>query len=163
MKDRHIIEILDAARFAELGTDELKTVQNHCAECSNCRQAFDAAQISAVLLNVQASRETVQPSAFFQTKVLNALREKQAIRKPLAAFGRWWQAAYPLVCSMLLIVITLGALTFLAPKSNADEAVSTYNLYSTDAVILNQKPSPNLTTGQTLEVIYSERRDGTKK
>lgn len=163
MKDRHILEILDDKKFAELGTDELKNFQTHSAGCSDCRQAFEAARVSAVLLNARARVGAVEPPAFFQSKVLNAIREKQNLRKPIAAFRRWWQASYALVCSMLFIVITLGALTFLAPKSNADQAVSTYNLYSTDSVILNQNPPRNITTEQALEVIYAERRDAVKR
>lgn len=163
MKDRHILEILDGKKFAELGNDELKNFQVHSMSCSDCRQAYQAARVSAVLLNVRAEMPAVEPSAFFQSKVLTAIREKQNLRKPIAAFRRWWQASYALVCSMLFIVITLGALTFLAPKSNADQAVSTYNLYSTDSVILNQNPPRNITTEQALEVIYTERRDAVKR
>jgi predicted anti-sigma-YlaC factor YlaD len=163
MKDRHILEILDAKQFAEFSTAELNNFQTHSADCSDCRQAFEAARVSAELLNVRALVPALEPSAFFQSKVLNAIREKQNLRKPIAAFRRWWQASYALVCSMLFIVITLGALTLLAPKSNADQAVSTYNLYSTDSVILNQNPPRNLTTEQALEVIYAERRDAVKK
>lgn len=163
MKDRHILEILDGKKFAELSNDELKNFQAHSASCSDCRQAYQAARVSAVLLNVRAEIPAVEPSAFFQSKVLTAIREKQNLRKPIAAFRRWWQASYALVCSMLFIVITLGALTFLAPKSNADQAVSTYNLYSTDSVILNQNPPRNITTEQALEVIYTERRDAVKR
>ena len=164
MKDRHILEILDEKSFAEFGGDELKNFQIHCAECPDCRQAFEAARISSVLLNVRAAIPAPAPSAFFQSKVLNAIREKQNLRKPLAAFWRWWQASSALVWLMFFIVATLGILTFLAPKSNNEEAVSsTYNLYTTDAVILDQKPPHNLTNEQVLEVIYTERRDSVKK
>jgi predicted anti-sigma-YlaC factor YlaD len=163
MKDRHILEILDQTRFAELSSEELKNVQTHSADCSDCRQAFEAARVSASLLDIRAHVAPPEPSAFFQSKVLNAIREKQNLRKPIAAFRRWWQASYALVCSMLFIVITLGALTILAPKSNADQAVSNYNLYSTDSVILNQNPPRNITTEQALEVIYGERRDAVKR
>lgn len=164
MKDRHILEILDRANFAELNGDELKTVRTHSATCADCRQAFEAARISSVLLNARAGVPPVEPSAFFQSKVLNAIqREKQNLRKPIAAFWRWWQASYPLVCSMLFIVATLAALTLLAPRSQTDQAVSTYNLYSTDSVILNQRPPRSLTTEQALEVIYTERRDSVKR
>ena len=163
MKDRHILEILDEKKFAELNNDELTIFQAHSAGCADCRQALEAARISSALLNVRARLETVEPPAFFQSKVLTAIREKQNLRKPIAAFRRWWQASYALVCSMLFIVVTLAALTFLAPKSNADQAVSTYNLYSTDSVILNQNPPRNITTEQALEVIYNERRDSVKR
>lgn len=163
MKERHILENLDRTRFAELDTDELKTIQAHCAGCANCRQAFDAARVSSVLLNARVETAAPLPSAFFHAKVLNAIREKQNLRKPIAAFRRWWQASYPLVCSMLFIVLTFAVLTFIAPKSNTDQAASTYNLYSTDSVILNQTQPRNITTEQALEVIYTEPRDAVKR
>ena len=163
MKDTHILEILDEKRFGALDGDELKTVQAHCAVCADCRQAFEAARISSALLSARAEIPSVEPSAFFQSKVLAAIRERQNIRRPVAAFWRWWQASYPLVCSMLFIVITLAVLSIFAPKSQTEQAVSNYNLYSTDSVILNQRAPQNLTTEQALEVIYTERRDAVKR
>ena len=163
MRDRHILEILDAKKFAELGDDELVTIQAHSAGCADCLQAFEAARVSAVLLTARAELPAIEPSAFFQSKVLNAIREKQNLRKPIAAFWNWWQASYPLVCTMLFIVITLAMLTVLAPKPDTAQAASTYNLYSTDSVILNQNPPRNITTEQALEVIYTERRDQVKR
>ena len=163
MNDKHILEILDRQRFSELSKSELRTIQIHSAECSDCRQEFKAAQISAALLNARAEMPAAAPPPFFEAKILNAIREKQNLRNPIAAFWRWWQASYPLVCLMLFIVLTLGGLTIFGPNSKTEEAVSTYNLYSADAVILNQKPPRNLTTEQALEVIYTERRDSVKK
>jgi predicted anti-sigma-YlaC factor YlaD len=164
MRERHILEILDDRTFADIAGDELKTVQTHCAGCADCRRAFEAARLSSVLLTTRAAAPAVQPSAFFQSKVLQAIREKQSLRlKPIAAFGRWWQASYAMVCSMLFVVITLALLTIFAPQSEADQAVSNFNLYTTDSIILNQRPPQNLTTEQTLEVIYTERREAVKR
>jgi hypothetical protein len=165
MNDKHILEILDEKGFTELGEDELKNIQIHTAECLSCCQAFETARISSVLLNVRAENYSVAPSPFFQAKVMNALREKQNLRKPMAAFKRWWQASYALVCSMLLLVFTFIALTFFAPSSSADEAqaVTNYNLYSTESVILNQRSPRNLTSEQALEVIYNTKNDPNKK
>lgn len=163
MKDTHITEILDAKAFGELGADELEIVQAHAADCASCHRAVEAAQLSSILLTAHAEIPAAQPSAFFQSKVLNAIREKQNIRRPVAAFWRWWQASYPLVCSMVFVVLTLVALTAFAPKAETEEAISSYNLYSTDSIILNQKPPRNLTTEQALEVIYTERRDAVRK
>jgi len=164
MKDRHILDILDAAKFAEITGDELKSVRAHCADCADCRRAFEAARFSSVLLTARGALSPVEPSPFFQSKVLHALqRERQNLRRPIAAFWRWWQASYAVVCSMMFIVVTLALLTIFAPTSNADQAVSNYNLYSTDAVILNQNPPRSLTTEQTLEVIYNERREAVKR
>lgn len=159
MKDKHITEMLDGKKFTELGDDEQIIIETHSAECAECHQAFKAARLASVLLTARAEVPAIEPSAFFQSKVLQAIRENQNIRRPVAAFWRWWQASYPLVCSMILIVLTLAALTAFAPKSETEEAVSSYNLYSTDSVILNQKPPRNLTTEQALEVIYTERKD----
>jgi predicted anti-sigma-YlaC factor YlaD len=166
MKETHILEILDETGFAALHTDarRRKTVEAHCTVCADCRQAFDAARVSAALLNVRAARAASEPSAFFQSKVLRAIRESQNLpSNPIEAFRRWWQASFPLVCSMLLIVITLAVLTMLAPQSPPEQAVSTYNLYSTDSVILNQTQPRSITTEQALEVIYTERRDPLKR
>lgn len=163
MKDRHILEILDDQRFADLDGAALENARAHAAECADCRPAFEAARVSAALLDARAEAPAVEPSAFFQTKVLAAIREKQNLRKPIAAFWRWWQASYPLVGSMLFIVVTLAVLILLAPPSKTEPPVATYNLYSTDSVILNQKPPRSITTEQALEVIYTERRDAIKR
>jgi hypothetical protein len=164
MRDRHILEILDEKNFAEIEGAELLSVQAHCAGCADCRKAFEAARISAVLLNARAEMAPVEPNAFFQSKVLSAIRESQQLRSsPIAAFRRWWQASYALVCSMMFFVITLALLTLLAPKPESAQAASNGYLYTTDAVILNQNPPRNITTEQALEVIYNERREAVKR
>ncbi len=163
MNDKHILEILDGKRFTELSENELGSIQIHSAECSDCRQAFEAARVSSVLLNIRAEIPAVAPPPFFEAKVMNAIRAKQNLRKPIAALRRWWQAAYPLVCSMFLIIFAFVALTFMAPKTKPEEAVSTYNLYSTDSVILNQRAPRNLSEEQALEVIYSTKTDPQRK
>jgi hypothetical protein len=163
MNDKHILEILDGKRFTELGENELGRIEIHSARCSDCLHAFEAARISSVLLNIRAETDRVAPSPFFEAKVLNAIRESQNLRKPIAAFRRWWQASYPLVCSMFLVVFGFIALTFIAPKSNSHEADSAYNLYSTDSVILNQNSPRIVTEEQALEVIYSTKPDAKSK
>ena len=163
MMERHILEILDEKGFGALSGAELDTARAHTSHCADCRRALESARVSAALLTARAAAPSIEPSAFFQSKVLGAIREKQNLRKPIEAFRRWWQAAYPMVCSMLFIVITLALLTVLAPKPESAQAASTYNLYSTDSVILNQNTPRNLTDEQALEVIYNERRDAVKR
>lgn len=162
MKRQHITEILDEKRFSELTETDLALINSHTAECSECEKSFQAARISAVLLRSRTA-ESFAPSAFFQSKVLNALRENQAVQKPFLAFRRWWQASYSLVCAMFLVALTLIALTIFAPSNNVQAEVSNFNLYSTDNVIINQKGSRDLTSEQTLELIYNERRDLKRK
>jgi hypothetical protein len=163
MMERHIIEILDEKGLGALDAAELDTVRAHASHCADCRCGLEAARVSGALLTARAAVPLPEPSAFFQSKVLAAIREKQNLRKPIEAFRRWWQVAYPMVCSMLFVVITLALLTVLAPRPDSAQAASTYRLYSTDSIILNQNPPRSITNEQALEVIYAEQREAVKR
>ena len=157
MKDEHILNILDD----DLNAADSARVQAHAAHCASCRQAVNAARISSALFRAP-SAEAFEPSPFFQTKVLNALREKQTLRKPIAAFWRWWQASAAMVALMVMVVLSLIGLTLFAPSTNANEAqadgAANENPYSTEAVVMHRKMRSNLTTEQTLEIIYTTKK-----
>lgn len=157
MKDEHILDILDG----NLNEADSAIVEAHAAHCESCRAALNEARISSALFRAQ-SAELFAPSPFFERKVLNALeRERQNLRKPIAAFWRWWQASAALVALMIMMVFSLIALTVFAPSTNANEAqagVANDNPYSTEAVLLNQKPRGDLTTEQTLRLIYETKK-----
>lgn len=166
MKSRHITQIIDEAGFANLSPEDLIVIDAHTAKCSECRAAFRAAKISTVLLRAQTSENAPAPSAFFQTKVLNALREKQNSINALNAFRRWWQASATLIGLMLMLVASLAAVTFLAPSSDTflgaaepQAGMSDFNLYSTDAIIFNQKLAADLTTEQVFQVLDDTKTD----
>jgi hypothetical protein len=76
MKDKHITEILDNASTSALSESELNEVRAHALECGSCRSAYEAARLSAVVLKSRA-QVTIEPSPFFQTRVMAALREQQ--------------------------------------------------------------------------------------
>ena len=166
MKSKHITEILNQTAFAELSPDELAAIDRHNAGCPPCAKSFEAARVSSMLLQVRAAEaRSVEPSPFFQAKVLNALREKQNLRTPIRAFRRWWQASAVPVFMMLLTAAIFISLTVMAPQSNANDStaeLSNFNLYSTDAVILNQKAPRDLTTEQVFQVIYATKSDSGK-
>jgi predicted anti-sigma-YlaC factor YlaD len=156
MKNEHILDILDNGSSAE----NAALIEAHAAVCESCRRAAQAAKISSAMLRA-ASVEAFAPSPFFQSKVLNALREKQSLQKPLAAFWRWWQASAAMVGLMVMIVVSLIALTVFAPSANAGEAQAgnaVDNPFSTEAVLMHQKSSRDLTTEQTLELIYETKK-----
>ena len=158
MKSNHIIRILDQQKFSELSAEALTIIENHNIDCAECLQAFTAAQISSVLLKSTSEINNVSP--YFQAKVLNVWQEKQNSNKSVAALIRWWQASAALVLSMLLIVIILILFTVVAQTDNSvavQKITSEYNLYSTDSIILNQKPPKYLTAEQAFEIL-----DGTK-
>ena len=162
MKSKHITETLDKAAFTDLNEADLTIVHAHIEDCANCKQAFQAAQISSVLLKVKSEISQPTPSPFFQAKVINALkREKQNLQKPLEAFRRWWQASAAMVGLMVMIVACLIATSFIAPSASEDEAQAgtNFNLYTTDSVILNQKSPRDLTNEQVFQVIYNPRND----
>ena len=114
MRDEHIIIIIENVPLASLGEDELSAIRAHTRSCSNCLQAFQAAQVSQRLLKERAAVE-VEPSPFFHTRVLATLRERQANNS--WAFIRMWRSAGALASSMAAAVALLAVLTFVVPES----------------------------------------------
>lgn len=170
MKDEHIIDLLDGKAFAELSGDEREAIKTHSARCAGCEKAYAAARISSALLATRAetlAAAAPSPSPFFEAKVMNAIRARQQnLKRPIAAFRRWWQASFAPVCAMLLVVASLITLSLLAPPAGADEeaqAAAPNNLYTTDAVILNQRSSREMTNEQVFRVIYNPRYEANKK
>ena len=107
----HIISLIENAPVASLSPSDLITIRRHTDDCVDCRQAFEAAQISMLLLRERAA-ETFEPSPFFHTKVLASLRERQTSGGQWA-WSRVWGAAGALASSMVLTVAALAALTFI--------------------------------------------------
>ena len=137
MRDGHVKDLLDGAGLASLGEEELAAVRAHAESCGGCARAYAAAQVSTSLLEARASRE-FEPSPFFQTRVLAALRERQAAGEAWS-FGRLWRAAGFLVSSMAAAVAVLVALTFVAPQQPATQQVaSAADTYTAEDVIFDQ-------------------------
>lgn len=162
MKSEHITEILDRATFAELSEQDKSVVSAHVKDCSSCRQTFEAARVSAILLKSDNMAASIAPSPYFQARVMNAWRERQIPRRPIEAFRRWWQASAAPVFVMLTIMVALVSLTFIAPPAGGDDSqaeISSFNLYTTDAVIMDQNPPRDLTTEQVFQVVYTTRNE----
>jgi hypothetical protein len=136
MKEKHIINLLEEAPFASLSESEHLEIQTHTANCSDCAQAYQAARVSAALL-LENAAVAFEPSPFFHTKVLAALRERQS---ETPAYKRLWQTAGALVSSMTATVALLAVLSFLVPgtQSLSTAQASPSNGYSAEEVILNQ-------------------------
>lgn len=166
MTHQSILKILDENKFAELSKADLERIEKHADTCQSCRKAFNAARFTSILFENPQVSQAIEPSPFFQAKVLTAWREKQAIQKPLAAFYRWWQASAALIVLMLMTVAGLIALTAFAPNSNANEIQANqqnFNLYSTDSIILNQQSAKKLTAEQVLQVLDNTRNDANER
>ncbi len=156
MNSRHITKILDNARFSDLSVEQASEINVHILDCQECRAAFRSAQVTSILLRENSNAEKIVATPFFQAKVLNAWREKQIVNNKVGVFWRWWQASAALVSMMFLVVISLITTTIVgshyrnAVSRNTDSDAA---LYSTETVILNEKPSRNLTTEQVYEVL----------
>jgi hypothetical protein len=155
MKDRHITEILDNASMAALSESELNEVRAHALECGPCRSAYEAARMSAVVLKNRA-QTTIEPSPFFQTRVMAAIREQREAESVPAIF-RLWKSAKVLVSSMALATVALGALSFALPGTTPDD--QSVSAYSAESVIMGQSADEQMTYEQVLSTIYEDDDD----
>jgi hypothetical protein len=156
MRDEHIKGMLDATALASLGKAELAAARAHAEGCADCRHAFDAAQAASLMLRARAA-ETFEPSPFFQTRVLAALRERRAAEEGWT-FGRLWKSAGLLVSSMAATVAALAVLTFVAPQeqAGAQELASGAQPYTAEALILDDAEAGDaqMTYDQILTTLY---------
>jgi anti-sigma factor RsiW len=159
MKNEHIISILDEQPLADLPDRERATIEAHVANCRACLQAYQAAVISAEILQARA-KETFEPTPFFKTRVMAALRERQA-EQP-SSFAAMWRAARAVIASMVVGVAILLTLTFYiggVSTTQAPNEVSTNeSIYSPEWVILeNGTNADDLTDNQVLSTLYEAR------
>lgn len=155
MKYKHITEILDSASPASLSEQQRETIRVHVSECAACRQAYEAAQLSELLLKDRTA-ETIEPSPFFQTRVMAAWREqKEAGRMP--AFGRLWKSAGALVSSLALTTAALAALSFTLPPTQT----STETSPAVESMVLDgAETEEQLTEEQMLSAMYVDDEGG---
>lgn len=170
MRNEHITELLDSAPLRSLSQNELARIREHCDRCAHCHQAFKSAQISALMLSELATA-SFEPSPFFKTKVMAAIRERQAATGAYS-FLRFWRAARALVYAMAVIVVLLTGLTISQPglllESESPDQVAGFNAIDPEwAVLTGSTSSDEMTYDQVLTDIYSaierEDTDGIRK
>lgn len=162
MKENHIIDLLENRSFASLNESERAVVQTHAANCLSCARAYEATKIASALLRERAV-EAVEPSPFFHTRVMAALRERQ---NEVPAFKRLWQTAGALVSSMTATVALLAVLSFVVPstQTSATAQASESNGYTAEEVILNQNglQDEHASDAQVLTTLYPAEDAGAK-
>ena len=114
MREGHIKKTLDETPLAKLGRTELAALREHAGACEECGRALAAAEASSLMLRTRAA-ESFEPSPFFQTRVLAALRERQAAEEGWT-LARLWKSAGLLVSSMAATTAALVVLTLAAPQ-----------------------------------------------
>lgn len=157
MKDKHITEILDKASIATLSESELNEVRAHVLECMSCRDAYEAARLSAVVLKSRAE-VVIEPSPFFQTRVMAALREQQAVES-VPAMLRLWRSAKAIVSTMAVTTAALAFVSFMQPSQTAPATDQTASAYSAYSVIMDQNTDDQMSYEQVLSTIYDDDDD----
>ena len=166
MRDEHIISLIENAPLASLSENDRIAIGAHTEHCSDCLRAFKAAQIAALLLKQRAAEE-FEPSPFFHTRVLAALRERQANESDSWALGRMWRAAGALASSMVATVAALAVLTFAIPGNQiapSQQVSSLANSYSAEDVLLNQSEQldESVSDAQVLNTIYDAEEEAVR-
>ena len=156
MKDKHIIEVLDNVSIAALSESELSQIQVHARDCATCREAYEAARLSAMVLQSRA-QATIEPSPFFQTRVMSAWREQQAVES-VPAFWRLWKSTRALVSSMAVTTAALAALSFVLPAAQTPSD-QTLSAYSAESVLMGQSSDDQMTYEQVMSTIYEDDDD----
>ena len=152
MKDKHIIDVLDNRPILDLSENELSEIQGHVQDCVSCREAYEAARVAAIVLQSRA-QATIEPSPFFQTRVMAAWREQQAVESE-PAMWRLWSSAKALVSTMAVTTAALAVLSFVMPSTPAsDQAVSDL---SAESVIMGQASDEQMSYEQVLATIYED-------
>jgi hypothetical protein len=154
MKDKHIIEVLDNSSILSLSESELREIEVHGRECVSCREAYEAARASAIVLQSRA-QATVEPSPFFQTRVMAAWREQQAVES-VPAMWRLWGSAKALVSSMAVTTAALAVLSFMVPAPATPSSDQTASALSAESVILGQASDEQMSYEQVLNTIYGD-------
>jgi anti-sigma-K factor RskA len=161
MKHEHITRILEETPLSSLNEAELAAIRTHASECQDCLQAYEAAYVSASLLKEHAA-EAFEPSPFFQTRVLAALRERQGATD-VWSLSRLWRSAGAMVSSMAATVAILAGLSFVVPSGEPVVDQVSINSYPADEMIFNQGEfDDQISDGQILNTLYDADEDARK-
>ena len=151
MRDEHIIGLLDNTPLGNLSAAQLEVVRTHSQNCLSCERAYEASQLSSALIKERV-QTVIEPTSFFHTRVMAALREQQAVES-VPAWLRLWRSAGALVSSMAVATVALAALSFVVPSTTNEQATTAY---SAESVIFDQGNDEQLSYEQVLSTIYAE-------
>jgi hypothetical protein len=110
------------------------------------------------LIKSRAS-EAIEPTPFFKTRVLAAIRERTATTARQSVLTMW-RSGRAIVVPMFAVVLILLALNLLAPKRIVDYPVTADGrTNSVERVVMGDTNAPsdeNLTSGQVLDTVFSQ-------
>ena len=157
MNYNHIINLLESAPFGSFSESEHREMRGHTVSCDGCSRAYKAAVISSSLLR-EGTREVFEPSPFFQTRVMAAIREQQ--NEP-RGFAKLWRAAGALVSSMTATVALLAVVSFLVPGTQSTVDASPFSAYAAEDVLLgqNEARAEQVSDAEVLSALYQADED----
>jgi anti-sigma factor RsiW len=157
MKEKHIINILESVPFASLSESDHREIRVHAANCDACARAYKTAVVATSLLR-EGAGEVFEPSPFFQTRVLAAIREQQSETRGLA---RLWRAAGALVSSLTATVALLAVLSVMIPSTQSTAEAYLFNRYSAEDVILDESEiaQDQVSDAEVLSTLYQTDED----
>jgi hypothetical protein len=157
MKNEHIISLLEEQPLRRLSDRDRAAIEAHISACPACLKAYQAATVAAQVLQARAA-EIVEPTPFFKTRVMAALRAQQAGQS--SSFAALWRTARAAVASMVAVVVILLTLNFYLSDSApaANEVSENGSLYSAEWVILdNGGNADDWTDEEVLSTLYESR------
>jgi hypothetical protein len=110
MKNGHISDLIENNGVAGLNATDKALVESHVAECAACADAFRKLEVANVLIRTRLM-ESIEPSPFFSTRLMAAVRAKRVEADGQTLWGLW-RMARGLVTGMAATVVLLGGLTF---------------------------------------------------
>jgi hypothetical protein len=155
MKNKHIRDLLDGERSGRFTAAEQAMVDAHVVECADCKAYYLIAVASTELLKERAA-QTIEPSPFFATRVMAAVRERMSEPDPLS-LGNLWRAARGMVVGMAGVILVLGGLTFadlVGGNSNQTPAVAGLNPDSAENIVFQDDHYQNLKYDPTNAQVY---------
>ena len=152
MQGQHITNLLEQTPFTKLSEIERSAIESHITDCPACLRAYEAAQLSAILVQARAS-EQVEPSPFFKTRLMAALKERY-VSPEEPVFIRMWKAARGLVWAMTAVVFILVGVTFFIKSTEQD--IDSAPMNSLEWVMYGQSDAPeeSMTDDQVLATMY---------
>src|SRR5215467_9932704 len=114
MRCRQVRNAIDERLPDAADGDQRLAILAHCQVCAECRVVLEAAEMTRRLIQARSFQQ-IEPSPFFRTRVLAAIRERGAVvvRRQTE---RMWTSARVIVASMFVVVVVLLALNLFAPK-----------------------------------------------
>lgn len=160
MKTDHITDLLANTRYRDLSESDLAGLHRHIAGCDSCRRAFDAARVADSLV-VKRAEAMLEPSPFFETRLMAQIRQRQAANE-VSPLARAWRAAYGMVASMAAVVILLFALTYYTGGPAPEKPSVAYDADSAEGVLFahDMIDDEEIIDAQVINAFYESYGDG---